>query len=163
MHNQQKTEKEGIYFYAIQAGRRLLKIDFIRFSLVGAVGFLVNLAGLFMLFDLAGFPIWVAQLLAAECALISNFTLHHFWTYRQQSGGKRKRILLAQFHLSFWSGALINTAIVVSAVEVFHVHYFFGLIAGSATALFWNFFWTKFYIWRHSSHPVQKSEAPDQE
>lgn len=151
MHNR-LIEKEGIYFYAVTTGRKLLKIDFIRFSMVGAVGFLVNLGMLYLLFDVSGMAIWAAQIIGAETALISNFTLHHFWTYRERAGQKRKRILLAQFHLSFWSGALINSSIVVLAVSVFQMHYFIGLVAGSATALFWNFFWTKFYIWRHTPH-----------
>jgi putative flippase GtrA len=162
MHNQQ-SEKEGIYFYAVQTGRKLLEIDFVRFSMVGAVGFIVNLSVLFVLYDVLKLPIWVAQLLAVEVALISNFTLHHFWTFRHRSGGKRKRLLLAQFHLSSWSGAIINSSIVVVAVDVFNLHYFFGLVFGSATALFWNFFWTKFYIWHHAAHGEKKSETTDRE
>jgi len=161
MHNLQK-ETERIYFYAIKTGRKLLKIDFVRFSMVGAIGFLVNLGMLFVLFDIANLPIWASQLIGAETALISNFALHHFWTFKDQSAGKRKRILLAQFHLSFWSGALINTLIVVLAVSVFHLHYFFGLVGGSAIALFWNFFWTKFYIWKQTPHSPNKSQGlPD--
>lgn len=154
MHNQE-DKKEGIYFYAVKTGRRLLKIDFVRFSMVGAGGFLVNLAALFLLYDTLGMPIWAAQLIGAEVALLSNFAFHHFWTYRGRSGKKRKRILLAQFHLSFWSGALINSSVVIGAVSVMGWHYFIGLVAGSATALFWNFFWTKFYIWRHAPQPDQ--------
>ncbi len=161
MHKE-ASEKEGIYFYAVSTGRKLLKIDFVRFSMVGAVGFLVNLGALFVFYDLAGLPIWAAQLIGAEIALISNFTMHHFWTFRNRGGGKRKRILLTQFHLSSWSGVLINTSIVVLVVSVFHAHYFMGLVAGSATALFWNFFWTKFYIWRHNPHTQDKPELPDQ-
>lgn len=152
MRNNDQEVKEGIYFYAVRTGRRLLKVDFVRFSMVGAVGFLVNLGMLFILFDLLSMPIWLAQLLGAEAALFSNFTLHHFWTYRDRAGLKRKRILLAQFHVSFWSGAAINSLIVIAAVNALNVHYFIGLVAGSATALFWNFFWTKFYIWRHNPH-----------
>lgn len=146
MHNLSHLEKLSIPIARL--GRKLIKVDFVRFCLVGGIGFLVNLGMLFLLYDLANLPIWLAQILGAECALISNFTFHHFWTYKGHDVQKRKRLLLAQFHLSFWSGAAINSLIVVLLVSGLHVHYFFGLVAGSAVALFWNFFWTKFFIWK---------------
>lgn len=151
MHNQDKDKKEGVYFYAIKTSRKLLKIDFVRFCMVGVVGFAVNYAALFVLYELVGLPILAAQLLGAETALFSNFIFHHFWTYRGRTQKKRIRVLLAQFHMSFWAGALINSSVVVVTVWWIGWHYFFGLVAGSLAALFWNFFWTKFYIWRHSS------------
>jgi putative flippase GtrA len=159
MHNQE-YKKEGIYFYAIETSRKLLKIDFVRFGVVGAGGFLVNLSVLFILHDILNLPLWISQLTGAEVALLSNFTLHHFWTFRNRAGKKRKRILLAQFHVSFWSGALINSSIVIAGNSIFNIHYAIGLVLGSATAMFWNFFWTKFYIWRHSPH--QEHDLPEE-
>lgn len=152
MHNLSDLKKISIP--VARLGRKLIQVDFVRFCLVGAVGFLVNLSALFLLYDLANFSIVVAQLIGAECALFSNFTFHHFWTYKGLGVQKRKRLLLAQYHLSFWSGAAINSLIVVLLVSVMHAHYFIGLIVGSAVALFWNFFWTKFFIWKGPSEKI---------
>lgn len=127
--------------------RKLLQIDFVRFCIVGGVGFVVHSTVFFVLRKLGVFP-EVAYLIGAESALFSNFTFHHFWTYGPQAVKKRKRILLTQFHVSFWSGALINFGVFVLIIRVFKMPEIYGLIAGSASALFWNFFWTKFFIWR---------------
>jgi putative flippase GtrA len=128
---------------------RLLKQDFVRFCAVGVIGFLINLVILKFLHDGMGWPVIVATLLGSEAAYFSNFLFHNFWTYKdgtrvEKSFGR----LLAQFHLSAWSGMLLNTLIVFVAVTFFALDSAIGLVIASVIVLFWNYFWTKFYIWR---------------
>lgn len=97
----------------------------------------------------------IAYLLGAESALFANFNFHHGWTYRKIQSNKRKSELLLQFHMSFWSGALINFAIFVAIIRILQFPEVWGLVGGSVTALFWNFFWTKFFIWKRSSGGIK--------
>ena len=127
---------------------RLFRQDFVRFCIVGALGFLINLAFLSLLFRALRWPVIVAQLASAEVAYLSNFFLHHSWTYAQRSD-KTIGQLLSQFHMSVWSGLLLSTLIVYAMVDILHQNYIEGLVVASALVLFWNYFWTKFYIWRH--------------
>lgn len=139
----------------------LLRQDFVRFCVVGGLGFLINLVILKLLHDVWGWPIVVATLLGAEVAYFSNFMFHNFWTYKHgQKVEKSFRRLLVQFHLSAWSGMLLNTIIVYVAVVWFGQDSAVGLVIASLIVLFWNYFWTKFYIWRrHHEHDGSTSKA----
>jgi dolichol-phosphate mannosyltransferase len=138
--------------------RRLLKIDFVRFCIVGASGFVINLALLTLLYKRLHSPLFIAQILAAEVALFSNFMFHHHWTYKANNVRKTISKLIVQFHMTSWV-AVVGSALIVSfGVHVMHLQYFTALVAASATALFWNFAWSKFVIWRHQHEPSDDKE-----
>lgn len=129
--------------------QRLLRHDFIRFCLVGALGFIINLGLLTLFYKIFGIPLFIAQLMAAEIALFSNFLFHHHWTYKHHNVGKTIATLLVQFHASSWT-AIIGTAVIVSfCVQVLKWDYIAALFLAGIATLVWNFGWTKFVIWRH--------------
>lgn len=128
----------------------LLKHDFVRFCLVGVSGFLINLIILKALHDAWHWPIVVATLLGSEVAYFSNFLFHNFWTYKHNPKVEKSFArLLVQFHMSAWSGMALNTVIVYLAVTFVRLDSAIGLAIASIIVLFWNYVWTKFYIWRN--------------
>jgi len=135
--------------------RRLLQSDFIRFCIVGSLGFFINFAILTLLYKVFHSPLFISQIIAAEIALFSNFMFHHHWTYKANHVRKTLSKLIVQFHLTTWF-AVIGSALIVSAgVHVLHLHYFPSLVLASGTALLWNFGWSKFVIWRqHTPHEI---------
>ena len=127
---------------------RLLKIDFIRFCIVGGTGFIINFLILTVLHKLFKVPVFIAQLFGAEIALFSNFMLHHHWTYKEREVEKTIGKLLIQFHASSWP-AILGSALMVTAAEKFlHFGNLLALTVSSAIALLWNFFWSKYVIWQ---------------
>ena len=136
--------------------KRLLGVDFVRFCMVGALGFLINLFLLTLLFRMLHLPIFVSQLLAGEVALFSNFMLHHNWTYKHRKTTKSIQSLLIQFHVTSWV-AIVGSALLVSVgVHTLHMMYVVALVFSSAIALMWNFVWSKFVIWKHEHEHVDK-------
>ena len=137
-----------------QTGRRTIarafKIDAMRFIVVGAGGFTINFAVLLLLHGILGLPVLLGQLLAAECAILSNYYFHSIWTYR---GAKVKStvIRLAQFHITAWVGSGITTVVLVGAVHLLHANYLLALVYGSAIGLVWNYLWTKYLIFAKAS------------
>lgn len=129
--------------------RRLLKVDFVRFCIVGGTGFVINFIILVALSKLFNAPIIIAQLIGAEVALFSNFILHHNWTYKSRKVKKTIPKLLIQFHATSWPAILGSTAMVSAGVEFFHLSKLVALIISSAIALLWNFGWSKYVVWRH--------------
>ena len=128
---------------------QILQIDFVRFCLVGVLGFLINLVLLKLTHDVWGWPIFIAQLVSSEIALFHNFLWHHKWTYRQHNVKKSAIKLILEFHATSWV-AILGTSLLMSVmVDNFHLHYIYALVIASAIALLWNFAWTKFYVWRH--------------
>ena len=134
--------------YTKEQLQRLLKIDFIRFCIVGGTGFLINMAILATLTHGFRLPVFAAQFIGAEVALFSNFMLHHHWTYKHNKVEKSLTSLLVQFHATSWPAIIGSTIMVSSGVEVFHLNAYVALMVSSVTALLWNFGWSKYVIWR---------------
>ena len=147
-----------MFVYIAGRIKNLHKIDFVRFCIVGTLGFIINFGLLTLLFKVLNLHIFIAQLVSSEIALFNNFVLHHNWTYKDRSSKSIKRLLI-QFHASSWSAILGSSAIVAVSVRVFHLHYFVALVIASAAGLLWNFGWTKFVIWRHHHEGVLKQEG----
>lgn len=137
--------------YTRQKFLKLLKIDFIRFCIVGGVGFLANLAILATLHGLLQINIFASQLISAEIALFANFIMHHYWTYKAHLVAKRKRVLLVQFHATSWPAIIGSTLMVGAGVEIFHLSDLVALVVSSMIALGWNFAWSKYVIWKDVS------------
>ena len=148
-----------MFVYIAGKVKDLHKIDFVRFCIVGTLGFIINFSLLTLLFKVLGLHVFLAQLISSEIALFNNFVLHHNWTYRDNVTNKSIKNLLIQFHMSSWSAILGSSVIVTGAVKIFHLHYLVALIIASAFGLFWNFGWTKFVIWRHQSDGAIKQEV----
>lgn len=129
--------------------RHLIKIDFVRFCIVGGTGFIINLIILTVLHRLFHVPIFIAQLVGAEIALFSNFMMHHHWTYKAHKVEKTMGKLIIQFHATTWP-AIVGSALMVTAGEkLLHLSNLLALAVSSVIALLWNFGWTKYVIWRH--------------
>jgi putative flippase GtrA len=132
----------------------LLKIDFIRFCIVGGTGFVINFIILNVLHDLLHIPVYISQFIGAEVALFSNFMLHHNWTY---AAGKSRRAkesilsLLVKFHATSWPAIIGSTLMVSAGVKFLHLGTLLALAVSSVIALLWNFVWSKYFIWRDTN------------
>lgn len=120
-----------------------------RFCIVGALGFIINLALLSLFFKVLGWPVLISQLLASEISLFNNFLLHNKWTYSRNNVSKTLRKLLIEFHAVSWIAVIGSSLLMTLFVHVFNMHYVLSLIVVSAVILIWNYGWTKFYVWRH--------------
>ncbi|MGE3507605.1 MAG: GtrA family protein [Vicinamibacterales bacterium] len=76
------------------------------FLIVGALGFMVQLAVLSVLID-GGIPLVVSTALAVEAAVLHNFVWHERWTWRDRRGIESRVRRLVRFHSST---ALISIA-----------------------------------------------------
>lgn len=137
----------------------LLRISFVRFCIVGTLGFVINAVLLHILDKDLRSP-FVAQLIASEIALFSNFLFHHHWTYKETKVRKTITTLIVQFHATSWA-AIIGSAIIVTVgVKYLHLNELVALVFASALALFWNFGWSRYVIWhQHAKQPG----VPEQE
>ncbi len=138
---------------------KILAVDFVRFCMVGGLGFLINFCLLTLFYKILGFPLFISQLVAAEISLFNNFLFHHRWTYKNKKVTKTTKNLLVQFHVTSWM-AIVGSATIVS-VLVNHagLHYIVALVVSSAVALAWNYMWTKFVIWKHDHDASAKDTA----
>lgn len=137
---------------------RLLESDIARFGVVGFMGFTISSVLLFILYDRFSLNIVFAQLISGEGGLLSNFYWHNKWTYKNQKHQGFSLITkLWKFHLSSWSGIFILTILVTLQVGLLKVHYLLALAIAAAVVMVWNYFWTKFYIFKGNTPEVLHS------
>ena len=99
---------------------------FVKFSIVGGSGVVVNVGLLHAFTALAGLDYRLASLAAIECAVVNNFLWNYFWTWRDRKTGSRRSFvyMLFKYHLSSGFTALVvNWGLLVLLTEVLHVNY----------------------------------------
>lgn len=143
--------------YTKEKLRRLLKVDFVRFCIVGGLGFLINLVILTALHRALDAPIFLSQVIGAEVALLHNFLLHEHWTYKGRNHQRSFASLVVRFHVTSWPAIFGSAAMVTFAQTTLHFNSTMALVISSAVVLLWNFTWSKYVVWRH----VTKKDISD--
>lgn len=129
--------------------KRVLKFDFVRFCIVGALGFVINFVLLTLFYSILGWPVLISQLIASEISLFNNFLLHDRWTYKRNNVTKSPLRLLAEFHATSWTAVIGSALLITFGVHVLNLNYVVALALTSGIVLIWNFGWSKFFVWRH--------------
>ena len=151
---------------------------FAKFSIVGAIGAVIDFAVLTLMHTGFGWPplnlipswnilnqilnlihtgfdwpLLSANTLSVSTAIVSNFTWNRLWTFRE-SRSRRKREQLPRFALINFVGLAINNLIVVGLAAVF-THFITGpwdVYLAKAIAigvvLFWNFGANRLWTYR---------------
>jgi dolichol-phosphate mannosyltransferase len=117
-------------------------VRFLKFSIVGGSGVLVNM-GILTLFTTAGLGYLSSGVFAVETAIVTNFLLNEFWTFsdfsKKQSGLIRRGMRFLKFNLFCAGGAVINLGILWSLTEFGGLHYLLSNLIGIVAATLWNY------------------------
>lgn len=149
------------------------KIRFIKFGIVGFVGYLVNAFTLeffsksVIAASLAGYFVFTkgtqanifsetsawAALFSTEMAIISNFTFNNLWTFSEVKITKPIQVVwkFLQFNLSSMGALIIQFIIIGSAVSIFgdtRTVRQLGLITALPTVMVFNYVMYNLFIWR---------------
>ena len=89
---------------------------FLKFSVVGTIGAVVDFGTLYLLHALLGFPIVLSNTCSFTAAVLSNFIWNRYWTY-PDSRSKPIRAQLVQFFAVNVVGWGINTGILCSSAS----------------------------------------------
>jgi putative flippase GtrA len=146
---------------------------FVKFLIVGTLGFVIDFGLLTLLVELVRMPEWVvaatglpptvgliaANTISFTAAVVSNFSLNRYWTY-PESRSKRKRVQLPQFTLVSVIGLLLNNAILallhtpfdrlladVKGMPFMVNGYVPAKIVATVVVLFWNFFINRYWTY----------------
>ncbi len=123
---------------------------FLKFMVVGTIGFVVDFGTLNLLVQLVGLPPLVANVFSFSLAVLSNYTWNRLWTY-PDSRSKSVRAQLLQFVVVNVAGLGINTLVMwmlmpASTRLVGELGYNIAKAVATIIVLFWNFvvnrYWT---------------------
>ncbi|MCS7283670.1 MAG: GtrA family protein [Anaerolineae bacterium] len=142
-------------------------VRFLKFSIVGALGAVVDFGILYLLHIVAGLHIVPANTCSFTAAVLSNFTWNRYWTYpdsRSKPLGKQ----LTQFFIVNIAGWGINTGILVllrypcvtlvgtvtrsltltlADETLYKLGYNLAKAIATGIVLFWNFFVNRFWTY----------------
>jgi putative flippase GtrA len=106
------------------------------FSLVGVMGFGVQIAALLALGAVASLPDWLAVALAVEAAVLHNFIWHERWTWADRTGGTCGGVLarLAKFNVATGGFSILsNVGLTAFFASAFHLPLVAANVAAVAT------------------------------
>jgi dolichol-phosphate mannosyltransferase len=126
----------------------IVPIRFILFALIGGLGLLVHLAVLWLCLNPMQLTFAPSQATATGVAIIGNFTLNNWVTYRDRRliGWRFARGLLS-FALICSLGAVANVGIATMLFARQHSFWWVAGIAGAAMSLVWNYAVTSALTW----------------
>jgi len=130
-----------------------LNSSFIRFCLVGTIGFIINVFGLEVFYRL-GFRPGSAAALGAELAIISNFIFNNFWTFAYKKIKKGKGFLkkFFQFNSVSLGAIMIQWLVVGLGTSIFgdQTRFLFFTLAVVVFIIPYSYFMYNRFIWKNS-------------
>ncbi len=122
-----------------------LFVRFVKFSVVGGSGIIVNLSSLYLLVEFARLPKGLAGAIAIELSIINNFYWNNLWTWRD-----RRRepwwVRMFKFHLARGISALANLVILLILFYHFGLQYLLADVLGIIVAIIINFFFSEKWV-----------------
>jgi dolichol-phosphate mannosyltransferase len=126
----------------------LIPIRFIMFVLVGSIGAVLHLSILGGLHRIYGSEFWVSQTVASLCAMVLNFTLNNFFTYKDRKlRGSKALTGLILFIVVCSVGAFANVQ-VAEYLFTHHIEWWFAGLFGAAIGSVWNYAVSTQLVWR---------------
>jgi putative flippase GtrA len=124
---------------------------FLKFMVVGTIGFVVDFGTLNLLVQLVHFPLLLANTISFSLAVLSNFTWNRLWTY-PDSRSKPIRSQLVQFTIVNVVGLGINTLVLWALTPLFtdlvgDLGYNIAKAIATIIVLFWNFFVNRYWTY----------------
>lgn len=127
---------------------RVIPVRFMMFVTVGAVGVLVHLAVLGVLYKWVSMPFWESQAVATGIAMVGNFFINNLFTYNDlRLRGGRMVMGLLGFVVACSMGAVVNVLIATSIHAEGSPWPLAGGV-GIVISAVWNYSITRNFIWR---------------
>jgi len=127
------------------------RIRFLKFSVVGVIGAIVDFGVLNILHLVFGMPVILANIFSFTLAVLSNFMWNRYWTY-PESRSKPVVGQLGQFFVVNIAGLAINTFVLWSLLgittQLFNTYgYNVAKAIATGVVLFWNFFINRYWTY----------------
>lgn len=144
------------FFYLSRRAKTIVK-----FALVGAMGTMVDFIFYKLFISILGFPPATSKAFSAEIAIVNNFTLNNFWTFRYRKTSSNFWQKLGIFNLVSFGGLAIGVLIVKflhsyfgdGSIEIlgtrlaYNNFFFFATIP---PVMAWNFIVNNLVTWKHT-------------
>ncbi len=117
---------------------------FIRFAIVGAVGFVIDMGVTYLLKERLGLYPYFANAAGFSVAVINNYVLNKYWTFEKHSSLSAGQF--AGFLTVSLAGLLLNTLLLLIFFGTMRLDFYFSKIIATGMVMIWNFLANKFFI-----------------
>jgi dolichol-phosphate mannosyltransferase len=138
-------------------GRLRSKFDFpmgrfLRFGAVGLSGLVVDMGGLYLLYQVLDFPLTRSAIVAAELAILNNFFWNDRWTFGDiaKHQGQWKQVVkrLVKFNLICLAGLILKILLLNVLFNGFGLNAYVANFLAIAAVTLWNFWINLKLSWR---------------
>ena len=138
---------------------------FLRYCIVGFSGVFVNEGALKVFTDFGGLFYIYSSFLAVELAIVNNFVLNEFWTFRDMSRHQPNKInrfkRFVKFNLICSVGAFLNVLVLWVLTDLSGLYYLASNLFGIGISTLWNYGFNSNITWevpvRHrTSKPLSR-------
>jgi len=126
-----------------------LSPEYVRFTIVGAIGTVVNLGVLALLRYLLGIPHAIASAIAIEASIINNFILNDAWTFRRRGGTWWHKIL--KFHASSAAAVLVQWGVSNMVYYIVLSSSITAQLIGVLAGFILNYITSKKFVWTYGT------------
>lgn len=119
--------------------------------MVGTLGTLIDFGLLNLLVIMARIGVYFSATLSFVAAVINNFFLNKYWTFKSPLTRKKSHIQFIQFFIVSLIGLGLNLTIMYLIMDIFHFgHQRYNLAKAAAilVVLVWNFLANKFWTFQ---------------
>ena len=123
-------------------------MQFLRFGLVGVVGFIVDASVLRLVVALLGLNLYIGRVISFLTAATVTWALNRTFTFKHKGAWRAQWV---RFLLANALGGLVNFgtyAAMVSSIAVVHSHPVIAVAAGSLAGMGFNFTLSKWLVFR---------------
>ena len=156
------------FTHLVRLGRETGQIArFIRFCVVGLSGVFVNEGALKFFTEVGGLYYIYSSILAIEVAIVSNFFLNEFWTFRDRSShlsnGLNRLKRFCKFNIICSLGGVLNVSILWVLTDLAGLYYLISNLLGIGVSTLWNYGLNSNITWEVPiEHKVVKGEVQKQ-
>ena len=125
--------------------------DFVKYSIVGFSGVLINLGVYVFLTRYLGMMPEIAPILSIEISLLSNFMFNNFWTFKKRLIKSNFLSRLFQFHLVAGISGILNYSIFFVSFRYLMINDIFANLLGISAAAIMNYLINSNWTWKTSS------------
>lgn len=149
-----KLERKDLFdsFFVVLRLRARDSQSFLKFLVVGGIGFVINAVTLQVLVQYFNWNPSVANLLGAALAIFSNYNFNNIWTFREHRITNLNSYLVKMVHFyatSAFGVVFIQTGtIFIGDWLIGREYYFIYFLVGTFFLLIWNFTIYNKFIWK---------------
>jgi dolichol-phosphate mannosyltransferase len=119
-----------------------------KFAVVGTSGVGVNTFFLWFFTAVAGIDYRISSPMAVELAVLSNFLLNNYWTFRDAADRSHVLVRMFRFHVTAAGGFVVNYTFLVGLTELAGIYYLVSNLVGILAGFLWNYVVNVKWTWK---------------